>query len=232
MAWKQLALGLGAAMLLAACADTKQGQDITVSGFLGDYSILKRGGEGQAAYVYIAPGADASRYDKIWLDAVTVWKDPGQARFKGVPQSDLQMLANAFYSTVHDKLSEDYEMVRGPTPGALRVQIALTDAEASNPGLDTISSIVPQLRLATRLSGLITEKPFFVGATTAEAKLTDAMTGELLGAGIDRRVGGNSVEDSLDSWNDVHAAFRLWAERLSFRLCRGRGDEDCQPPRE
>ena len=162
MAWKQLALGLGAAMLLAACADTKQGQDITVSGFLGDYSILKRGGEGQAAYVYIAPGADASRYDKIWLDAVTVWKDPGQARFKGVPQSDLQMLANAFYSTVHDKLSEDYEMVRGPTPGALRVQIALTDAEASNPGLDTISSIVPQLRLATRLSGLITEKPFFV----------------------------------------------------------------------
>ena len=57
MAWKQLALGLGAAMLLAACADTKQGQDITVSGFLGDYSILKRGGEGQAAYVYISPRA-------------------------------------------------------------------------------------------------------------------------------------------------------------------------------
>ena len=166
---------------------------------------------------------------------MTVWKDPGQARFKGVPQSDLQMLANAFYSTVHDKLSED-SLNNGArttfTPGALRVQIALTDAEASNPGLDTISSIVPQLRLATRLSGLITEKPFFVGATTAEAKLTDAMTGELLGAGIDRRVGGNSVEDSLDSWNDVHAAFRLWAERLSFRLCRGRGDEDCQPPRE
>jgi hypothetical protein len=76
----------------------------------------------------------------------------------------------------------------------------------------------------------VTGKPAFVGEATVEAKVTDARTGELLAAGIDRRVGGDKIEASVDSWNDVNKILELWSKYFRFRLCKMRGERECTLP--
>ena len=65
---------------------------------------------------------------------------------------------------------------------------------------------------------------------TIEAKVTDGRTGQLLAAGIDRRVGGNEIKATVDSWDDVNKIMELWSRFFRFRLCKLRGDRDCFHP--
>jgi hypothetical protein len=61
--------------------------------------------------------------------------------------------------------------------------------------------VIPVGILLSTTSEFVTGKPAFVGEATIEGKITDARTGQLLVAGIDRRVGGDEIEASVDSWN-------------------------------
>jgi Protein of unknown function (DUF3313) len=58
----------------------EQPPPIQTSGFLGDYSQLKPGNEGQSALVYINPNAQWSKYTKVILDPVQFL---GQHRYYG-----------------------------------------------------------------------------------------------------------------------------------------------------
>jgi hypothetical protein len=219
-----------AVALLAGCAGSEQARDVQTSGFLGsDYALLREGEEGEALQVYRNPNVDWAAYDKIKLDPVTIWADEESA-FEDFSAADQQTLADAFYTAIHQELAQDYEMVDELGPGVLRVQVALTEADASNPAMDTISSIVPQALILSQTTGLVTGKPSFVGEASGEARLTDGTTGELVAAAVDRRVGGKSVGGSTDSWNDVRQSFVFWAQQFRYRLCTERGDTDCQPP--
>ena len=53
--------GIVAIAMLAGCESepTRQVRQVTPSGFLGDYSMLREGGQGEAALVYFNPKADA-----------------------------------------------------------------------------------------------------------------------------------------------------------------------------
>jgi hypothetical protein len=108
--------------------------------------------------------------------------------------------------------------------------MALTDAEQSNPGLDTVSTVMPMGLAASTLTGVVTGKPSFVGEAQAEGRVLDGGSGELLAAAVDRRVGGKSIEGSVDSWGDVDAALQHWAQQLRYRLCTQRGAGGCVPP--
>lgn len=219
-----------ALILVQGCAPTKQARDTGASGFLGtDYARLKEGGDGQALLVYRDASTDWTRYEKVRLDPVTIWT-AGESAFEGISAADRQMLADDLYTAVHKELSQDYQLVDELGPGVMRIQLALTDAEASSPVMDTISTVVPLGLAISQTTGLITGKPTFVGETQAEAKVTDGETGALLAAAIDRRVGGKSISGSVDSWDDVHAAFEYWAKQLRYRLCSERGAQKCQNP--
>jgi hypothetical protein len=67
-------------------------------------------------------------------------------------------------------------------PGILRVQVALTDAQTSDPTMDTVSSVVRQALVLSQAKGLITGKPGFVGEASVEVKTTDSQRGELVAA--------------------------------------------------
>ena len=44
-------------------------------------------------------------------------------------------------------------------------------------------------------------------------KITDSVTGELLAAGADRRVGGGSIETAAQwQWGDAENAVKKWSE--------------------
>jgi len=225
---------LASAFVLATvtgCAVTQQARDVSQSGFLGeDYSLLQPGQDEEALLIYRNPSADWASYDRIRLDPVTIWIGTDSS-FEDFSQPDRQQLADHFYSAILVELSADYTIVETPGPGVLLVQVALTDAQASNPALDTISTVVPIGLAVSQTVGLVTGKPSFVGEASAEARLVDGATGELLAAAVDRRVGGKALRGEVtDSWGDVDEAFAYWARQLRYRLCTERGDADCVPP--
>jgi len=219
---------LAAATLIQGCQPTYQARTVSSSGFLGtDYARLHEGKEGEALLVYRNPNVHWADYKKIRLDPVTIWTGD-QSAFNGFSAADRQKLADSFYSAVQQQLSKNYEMVTSTGPGVMHVQIALTDAKASSPVMDTISTVMPVGLAVSEATSIVTGKPSFVGEAQAEAKITDAQTGALLAAAIDRRVGGKSIGGSTNSWDDVQKAFQYWAEQIRYRLCKERGDTACE----
>ena len=58
--------------MVSACA-SMQARSTETTGFLGDYSQLKKGGEDQALLVYIDPNADIKAYNRILMDPVKMY---------------------------------------------------------------------------------------------------------------------------------------------------------------
>ena len=224
-------LAICATAALVACSESQQARGIrATSGFLGeDYPLLKEGEGEEALMVYRREGADWAAYKQLWLAPVSIWAAE-ESSFADFSPADRQQLADRFYALVHEELEKDYKMVSAPGAGVLDVQIALTDAERSNSTLDTVSTVLPQALVVSSLTGLVTGKPAFVGEAQAEVKITDGGSGDLLGAAVDRRVGGKSIAGSTSSWSDVESALQYWAQRLRYRLCTERSGADCVKP--
>jgi uncharacterized protein DUF3313 len=215
---------------LQGCAATQQRRDVVESGFLtkGEHAMLTEGGKNEALLRYVNPDVDWRSYKKIMLDSVSVWKDP---ETQDVSPEDLQKLTDFAYGQLHDALSLDYTFVTQPGPGVMRATFAITEAEASNPVADVVTSIIPQTRILTGVKGLIVGgKPGFVGTAGLEAKFTDAGTGKILALAVDRRGGTKNLSGMTNKWNDVEQAYIYWAASVRYRLCMLRGEANCVEP--
>lgn len=219
------------ATLMVGCSNTTRDRNVDYSGFLGDYAMLEKGGSGQAERRYVRPDTDWASYSKILLDPVTLWRGDESKR-EGTPPHDAQKMVNYFYAVIKKDLQEQgIEMVSAPGSGTLRVQVAITKLDESHVALDLISSVVPVALVASGLEKVITGKPSFVGDAAIELKVTDALSGELLAAGVDRRVGGKLLTPShFTSWGTVEDMMRLWASHGSYNLCMLQKRSSCQEP--
>ena len=87
------------------------------------------------------------------------------------------------------------------------------------------------LALGSLLKNLGTGKPLFVGDASIEVKIADARTGQILGAGADRREGKKRLDaDAFDSWDDVFKTLVIWSDMVRYRLCSERGGTHCVKP--
>lgn len=216
--WRGIAAwSLCVAGIVVGCAVTQQEavKSSSFSGFLGDYSKLTPGGPDQAGLRYINPKAQWTQYKKIMIEPVTFWG--GEAT--KVSAADQQALCNFFYQALRDEFAKKLQVVDEHGASVLRLQVAITDAETATPGLRTISMVVPQARLLGTLKYAATGTYAFVGGAQAEARLTDAETGQILGEWVDRRVGGGSVKTAAQ-WKlgDAENAMTAWAETAANRI--------------
>ncbi len=212
--------------LLAGCATTERARTVNASGFLKDYSLLKKTKGDKAALLYINGAADWTRYDKIIVEPVTIWRVPG-SRLEDLPANELDMLGRYFRSAIKAELAKDYEIVDLPSPGVLRFRLALTEAQKSQVLMDMVTSVVPIGVAVSAAKRVATGTHSFVGKATVEAELRDAISGNLLAAAVASRVGGKFFDSGkLSSWSDVEEAANHWALRLRERLARGRAGED------
>lgn len=208
-------------LVLVGCSSTRQATDIRESGFLPDYSILRDGDEKDFARVYWNDEVNFANYDKFILDPVTIWISDN-AKLKDVPQMERQELADFFYSSLNSSLKQEYESTDHPEEGTLRIRAAITEAGKSNIYLDTISTFSWQVRILTEAAAVNREMAFFTGQAAVEIELMDAVTGQLIGAGVGHRVGRRTVSKDLTStfkkWDDARAAYETWAEQLRGNL--------------
>ena len=155
------------------------------------------------------------------------WKSADEKA--GLSEVEKQGLINYFHSAFYQRMSQEFEMVSLPQPNALRVSIAFTRLGDRNVTLDSVSTFVPQMRLLSEIQTVFTGRPAFVGEAAFEGKLTDAHTGELLGAAVDKRVGGRAIKN-MDSWADVRNAIDYWIAAWAYNVCTLREGTDCKAP--
>ncbi|HEX6951079.1 MAG TPA: DUF3313 domain-containing protein [Nitrospira sp.] len=227
-------------LLNAACGATKQARTVDRLGFLKDlYPKMVEGNEdaGESLLLYKNPRVaqiPPNTYTKIMLDPVLVFRGP-HSKMQGISQEQAQLMADTFYALIYQEISKDYQMVDKPGPDTLRAQVAITHLEESWPMLDVVSTIPAPMNafaVGSMLKNVATGKPAFKGEAVIEAKITDSQSGEVLRAGVDRRVGGKKLNaESFNSWADVYESLRYWAENGRYQLCKARQPHtDCPKP--
>jgi uncharacterized protein DUF3313 len=189
------------------------------TGFLGnDYSILTPPAEGsdqKAMLRFVNPNVTWSSYNKIMIAPVTFWA----ADDSKVSAADQQVLCNYAYNTFVKDLGKNFAIVDQPGPGVMKLSAALTDATSAVPVLRSVSVVVPQARVLSAIKMMATGTYAFVGSAQGAMKLNDSVSGELLGAAVDKRVGGTSVKNVVVfQWGDAENAIDYWADLTDQRL--------------
>jgi len=223
-----LATAVAAALQLGGCAAGYQARTVDIrESPLVNPEILVQGSDDLALYRYANPMADIKHYTKVIIDPVLVSKDGALDRDD---LANLQILADNAYIYLTLELGKSYPIVTGPEPGTMRVQMAIIDADSSKPVRNTLSTFLPVGMSMSLAEYTFTGKQRGVGEITAAMKITDAYTGDLVGAAIDRRVGGKELKKLWNSWYNADEALKYWAKRLSFVLCDVRGETVCVKP--
>jgi hypothetical protein len=127
---------------------------------------LKPAGGKMVDMRYVNPNAKWQQYSKVMIMPITFWgSDKDQDTLSA---ADRQALADYFHATLVTHLAEKFAVVDQPGPGVMKLQIAITDAEAATPALRTVSMVVPQARALNTLKYLATGHGF-VGSAQGDA---------------------------------------------------------------
>lgn len=227
--------GLWVVAVLAGCTATQQvkvpdnrqvtcpflGNDLcaklTPSAAPGRFSsaAVSGGGDTVLGLRYINPNARWTEYKKVIITPVTFWGGDDTT----VSKADQLALSNYFTLALTKALSQKFQIVDQPGPGVMEVAVAILDIGKATPVLRTVSMIIPQARALATLGYTATGTYAFVGSAQAEGKVVDSMTGEVLAAGVDKRVGGGSITTAAQ-WRmgDAQNAMTAWSEWLADRL--------------
>lgn len=216
-------------LLVGACASSYQARKVDVDETrLVNPELYQKGKDDQALYRYMSPSANMKQYDKVMVDQVIVTKD---GELDKDERANYQALANnAYLYLVRELQNNGFRVVQSPEPGTARVQMAIVDADKSKPVRNTLSTFMPIGMAVSGMKYAATGKQSGVGEITTELKITDAETGELLGAALDRRVGGKELKTLWTGWANADAALQHWAKRLAYVMCDMRGGPGCVKP--
>jgi hypothetical protein len=207
-------------VLVTGCAANTAPRPADMSGFLDDYSRLRKGPPDGVTLAYRNPSADWAAYDKILFEPVTIWRS-GKHSLDDIPEADLQRLAAEFQRAVLLRLAPDYQLVKERGPGVMRVRLAITVARQSDRVLDVFTFDVPPDQPVPDTQELTPALRAFVMGASIEGELTDSVSGTVLAEGVDRR----GDRRGLDTWGEVRAALDRWAAWLAGRLRRARAGQ-------
>jgi hypothetical protein len=164
---------------------------------------------------YVNPDVNWSSYHQIIIAPVTFWA----ADDSKVSAADQQALCNYAYIEFVTVLGKNFTLVSQPGPGVMKISLALTDATSAVPGLRSISVVVPQARALSAIKMAATGTYAFVGSAQGAFKANDSVTGQLLAAAVDKRVGGTSIKNiDVFQWGDADNAIDYWANLTDQRM--------------
>ncbi|MHC4932741.1 MAG: DUF3313 domain-containing protein [Planctomycetota bacterium] len=187
----RLLLLFAGALLLCGCRSRPEG-----SGFLSDYSQLKKNKNHEHAWGWQNDAIDLRDYDRLIIDPVQVKLLP-ESQGHELSDETLRKVASAFRNILIEAVEPYYNVVSSGGPGVLRLKIAVTDVEPA-----------PNL-MDSHATGSVD-----VGQAAMEAEMIDSATGELVAAAMSRIKGSEEGYKAPERWRHVEGAFREWAQRL------------------
>lgn len=224
-----IVLVIAMAGVFSGCVSTEQARTVQLLGFMTDSQFVPQTDHGDGgSQGYRHPTVNWSAYNTILLEPVTI-REGLLSKLRVQERRDLLLLAGSFEDELHLKLSKDYNMVERPMAGTLLIQVAITHLEERSTVPAIWANVARELQAVATVY-TFAGKPPFAGEVTAEFTIRDAQTGELLAAGIDRRVGRQDrfVDGKvLSPWSDVKHSLEFWADLSVYRLCVLRGASNC-----
>jgi len=209
--------------LLCACSTTYEARDVQPSGFLGDYSQLKKIDQDKVALLYVNANAGSGKYDGIMIDPIKMYAPTNGALAK-LSKEDQQRLVNYLDASLRVYLTNSFALVSQPGPGVMRLRMAITEAKGANVPFDVVSTVVPFGLAVSVLKEVATGTHSAVGKAGLECEGLDSETGRRLFAFVDARVGRKVTGrfDKLKKWRTVQDAFDFWARQISDRVKEAR----------
>lgn len=209
----------GVTLSLLACSATQKAPITRAEahcGLLGRFcDRLTPGTEDQLGLRYVRPGVDWRKYKAVLIEPVTFWGDEEG----GASAEVRQELVNEFESVLKQEFGKKFQIVTRPGPGVMTLAVGMTKAESATPVLRSISMIVPQARVLSTGAYLVTGQFPFVGTAQVEGKVEDSVSGQVLAAIVDKRLGGGSPTAGFQwQWGDVENAMQHWSETVANRL--------------
>lgn len=209
----------GLMVSLLACSATQKAPITRAEahcGLLGRFcDRLTPGTDDQYGLRYVRPGVDWRQYKAVIIEPVTFWGDEEG----GLSEEVRQNLVNQFETILKGEFGKKFQIVTRPGPGVMTLSVGLTKAESATPVLRSISMIVPQARALSTGAYLVSGHFPFVGNAQAEGKVEDSVSGQVLAASVDKRLGGGSPTAGFQwRWGDVENVMHQWSEMAVNRL--------------
>lgn len=190
------------------------------SGFLNNYPQFQPGPKEGMDQVYVKPGMDLRKYNKVMMHEVKFFLTKDAAD-DGLQASELKELSDSFHLAIVEALKNGYPLVTEPGDDVLRVRLAITDIETSNPAVTGLTTVVPVGLAISLVKQATTGEATGVGGASMEAEFLDSMTNERLGAAIDTFHG--SKMSGFTKLGSAEDAFEFWAKRLRVTLDKAHG---------
>lgn len=192
----------------------------TEAGFLkGYYKKLDPGLKDQAKFRWLKPDHDFARYNKVLLDSVIFFLSD-ESKYKGIDAHEMKELTDSFNLEMVNALKDKYPIVSQPGPDVLRIRIAITNIKQSNPGVSTITTIIPVGLAVSAVKKGSKDSWSGSGATSVEVMAIDTVSGEVVAAAQDHQSAGFSKRFS--KWGSAKEAFKHWAKRIRGFLDRAK----------
>ena len=186
------------------------------TGFLGDYyKNLKPGSEGKAHFLWVKPGVNFTKYNKVIVDYV-IFAFANDSEYKGIDANEMKKIGDDASLALVNTIKEEFPVVSEPGPDVLRVRTAIVDLKQSRPTLSAVSTVMPVGLGISLIKKDATGTWTGSGATSAEMMVLDSMTNEVLGAGVDQK--SAEFDERFTKWGSTEEAFEFWGKRLTKRL--------------
>ena len=211
------------------CTKTYQTHWVEPSGLLDDYSMLSSGDGEDAVLSYWNENVDWSTYEKMIFEPIAIWTGK-DSQLNELSHGKRFRLKESLEGQMRESLKKNFRLVVHPSPNTLRVQLVSTEAETSTTLLDFYSILYPSARVLSELQMITLGTESWVGSAGYESRITDAMTGELLMASVDRRAGSKHLSGAFDDWDDVNEAYKHWVVQFHSQLCHKRKLPNCVEP--
>ena len=220
-------LSVAIIMTTAVFAD----ETIIQSGFMTDYSQLRKLDDGTADYRFTVDGVEdlVSKYNALMIDQPEVFI-AADSPYRGGKPTELEALADAFRAGLTSALSEDFYIVEQSGPSVMYVRVAISNLKLKKKKR-SILGYTPVGLVGGAVKGAVTTdlaKKTDLQEAVMEFELFDSETGERLIAIIDR-VGDD--REAPATWEELEAAAFNYGNLARCRLNNARqpleGRADC-----
>jgi len=193
-------------------------QDLQSSGFLSDYSQLKKTSDKFMGHSYLVQGAEdtMANYTAVIIDQPEIFIAPN-SKYKGMKPDDMKALADAFRTSMSQALAQDFTIVEQAGPNVLYVRFALTNLQLKKKRKGLLSYTPVGLVAGAAKSALTTDitKKIDLKGLTMEMEILDSNSEQQLAAAVEVRSGS---KEEPASWAELEALIGVYAQRMRCRL--------------
>ena len=197
---------------------TALAQDLQSSGFLSDYSQLKKTSDKFMGHSYLVQGAEdrMANYTAVMIDQPEIFIAPN-SKYKGIKPDDMKVLADAFRTSMSQSLAQDFMIVEQAGPNVLYVRFAITNLQLKKKKRGLLSYTPVGLVAGVAKSALtqdITKKIDLKGLIM-EMEVLDSNSEQQLAAAVEVRSGS---KEEPASWAELEAMIGVYAQRMRCTL--------------